>query len=135
MTAVDYPWLVRGVALVAASQKNMDPEVRRWNAIASDPTRPDAERLKYLRLVFFAPGHDPRIWLTGFRPDVMIYDTSKPAVYPNGRALADDVVLSACVLGGECRVFNAEMRPMTPRSNDLPFLSAFPYLAPPHPAP
>ena len=70
MTAVDFPRLVRGVALVAATQKNMDPEVRRWNAIASDPTRPEAERLKYLQLVFFAPGHDPAIWLTGFQPDV-----------------------------------------------------------------
>ena len=70
MTAVDFPRLVWGVALVAASQKNMDPEVRRWNAIASDPARPDAERLKYLQLVFFAPGHDPGIWLTGFEPAV-----------------------------------------------------------------
>ena len=66
----------------------------------------------------------------GVRPDVMIFDTSKPALYPNGRALTDDVVLRACVLSQECRVFNSEMRPPTPRANDVTFLATFPYLAP-----
>jgi hypothetical protein len=72
---------------------------------------------------------------TGLRTDVMIYDTARPASFPNGRLLTDDVLLRACQLGGECRVFNSEMRPMTPRSNDRPFLSTFPYLAEPHPVP
>jgi hypothetical protein len=30
---IDFPRLVRGVALVAASQKNISEEVRWWNAI------------------------------------------------------------------------------------------------------
>jgi hypothetical protein len=72
---------------------------------------------------------------TGLRTDVMIYDTARPAAFPNGRALTDDVVLLACQLGNECRVFNNEMRPMTPRANDRPFLATFPYLAEPHPVP
>ena len=46
MTAVDFPHLVRGVALVAASQKAISEEVRGWNAIGSDPTRPMEERRK-----------------------------------------------------------------------------------------
>ena len=66
MTAVDFPKLVRGVALIAAAQKNIDPQVRRWLAIATDARQPEAERVKYLQMVFFAPGHDSRIWLTGF---------------------------------------------------------------------
>src|SRR5207248_6129757 len=66
MTAVDYPKLVRAVVLVAAAQKNIDPEVRRWLGIATDGSQPESERLKYLQKVFFAPGHDPRIFLTGF---------------------------------------------------------------------
>jgi pimeloyl-ACP methyl ester carboxylesterase len=70
MTATDYPDLVKGVALVAAAQKNIDPKVRGWLAIATDPKQPEAERVKYLQMVFFAPGRDPRAWLTGFDPVV-----------------------------------------------------------------
>jgi hypothetical protein len=60
-------------------------------------------------------------------PDVMIYDTARPAAYPNGRALTDDVV----DLVGDPRVL-ANDAPF-PSTNDVPFLSTFPYLAPPHP--
>jgi pimeloyl-ACP methyl ester carboxylesterase len=70
MTAVDYPNLVRAVILVAAAQKRSDPEVRRSLNIATDNTKPEAERIPYLQKVFFAPGHDPREWLTGFHPAV-----------------------------------------------------------------
>jgi pimeloyl-ACP methyl ester carboxylesterase len=70
MTAVDFPSVVRGVALIGASEKNPDPEVRKAVALATDPTQPEAERLKHLRFVFFAPGNDARIWLTGFHANV-----------------------------------------------------------------
>ena len=70
MTAVDFPKLVRGVALIAAAQKNIDPQVRKWLAVATDARQPEAERVKYLQMVFFAPGHDSRIWLTGFHANV-----------------------------------------------------------------
>lgn len=63
---------------------------------------------------------------TGMRPDVMIYDTSLPAAFPNGRVLTDNVV----GIVADPRVVNA---PGT-TANDVPFLSTFPYLAPPHPA-
>jgi hypothetical protein len=61
-------------------------------------------------------------------PDVMIYDTARPAAYPNGRALVDDVV----DLVGDPRVLANDFP--FPSANDVPFLSIFPYLAPPHPA-
>jgi len=70
MTAVDYPKLVRAVVLVAAAQKKADPEVRGWLNIATDNAQPESKRIEYLQKVFFAPGHDPRIWLTGFHPAV-----------------------------------------------------------------
>jgi pimeloyl-ACP methyl ester carboxylesterase len=70
MTAVDYPKLVRAVVLVAAAQKKADPVVRGWLNIATDNTQPESKRIEYLQKVFFAPGHDPRIWLTGFHPIV-----------------------------------------------------------------
>jgi pimeloyl-ACP methyl ester carboxylesterase len=70
MTAVDYPKLVRGVILIGAAQKNPDPAVQQSVAIASDPSQPEAERLKHLKIVFFAPGNDARLWLTGFHANV-----------------------------------------------------------------
>lgn len=70
MTAVDYPWLVRAVILIGAAQKNPNPAVQKSVAIASDPKQPEAERLKNLQIVFFAPGNDARSWLTGFHENV-----------------------------------------------------------------
>jgi len=70
MTAVDFPKLVRGVILIGAAQKTPDPEVQRSVAIATDPSQPEAERLKHLKLVFFAPGNDAGMWLTGFHANV-----------------------------------------------------------------
>jgi hypothetical protein len=73
----------------------------------------------------------PRFHLAemGMTPDVIIYDTSQPAAYPNGRALTDDVV----DLVGDPRVLGNDTP--FPSTNDRPFLDSFPYLAAPHPAP
>ena len=64
---------------------------------------------------------------TGWRPDVMIFDTALPAGFPNARLLTDDVV----DLVGDPRVTSNDAP--FPSANDRPFLSAFPYLAEPHP--
>lgn len=65
----------------------------------------------------------------GLRPDVMIYDTARPTAFPNGRALTDDVV----DLVNDWRVVSTDAP--FPTKNDVPFLTDFPYLAPPHAAP
>jgi len=70
MTAVDFPELVRAVILNGSAQQQPNPEVQKSVAIATDPTQPEAERLKHLKLVFFASGNDPKIWLTGFHANV-----------------------------------------------------------------
>ncbi len=70
------------------------------------------------------PGNHQQIM--GVTPDVMIYDTSRAAVFPNGRELSDDVV----DLVGDPRVLANDFP--FPDENDLPFLSTFPYLSPPH---
>jgi pimeloyl-ACP methyl ester carboxylesterase len=70
MTAVDIPRHARGVVLIAASQKVADPAVRAATAIATDPSQPEADRHVALQKVFFAPGHDARVWLTGFHAAV-----------------------------------------------------------------
>jgi pimeloyl-ACP methyl ester carboxylesterase len=86
MVATDFPEQVKAVALVAAAQKNIDPKVREWLATATNPKQPEPERIKYLQMVFFAPGHDPRLWLTGFDPVVqksqeVARDATPQAVY------------------------------------------------------
>jgi len=63
--------------------------------------------------------------LLGVPPDVIIYDLSRPARFPNGRALTDDVV----DLVGDPRVLSNDAP--FPTANDVQFLNRFPYLAPP----
>jgi pimeloyl-ACP methyl ester carboxylesterase len=46
------------------------PVTRNRTRPATDPSQPEAERLKQLQFVFFAPGNDPRVWLAGFHVNV-----------------------------------------------------------------
>jgi pimeloyl-ACP methyl ester carboxylesterase len=74
MTAVDHPELVRGVVMAAAAAKaypagfvgakELSEAVRK----SGDFALPDTERLRYLRLAFFAPDSDASIWLQGWHP-------------------------------------------------------------------
>ena len=74
MTAVDHPELVRGVVMVAAAAKaypagfagakELSEAVRKSGDLALS----DRERLHYLQLAFFAPGHDAGLWLQGWHP-------------------------------------------------------------------
>ncbi|AQQ20418.1 alpha/beta fold hydrolase [Burkholderia cenocepacia] len=78
MLAVDRPDLVRGLVMAAASAGKLPPgstekpygRLREAIDGAGDPRVPEAQRLTYLRQAFFAPGHDPRAWLTGWYPEV-----------------------------------------------------------------
>lgn len=66
MTAVDHPRLVRGVVLAAAGAKKIPPELSALVSKSADPLLPPADRLKYMQRLFFAPGHDPSVWLDGW---------------------------------------------------------------------
>jgi pimeloyl-ACP methyl ester carboxylesterase len=68
MTAVDHPALVRGVVLAAAASRNYPQTLAGVPARIADATLPEAERLRLLKLAFFAPGHDPAEWLHGWYP-------------------------------------------------------------------
>lgn len=76
MTAVDAPQFVRGVVIVAAAAKAYPnglagaKELSEAVRLAGDAKLPDEERLKYLRMAFFAPGHDASAWLKGWYPAV-----------------------------------------------------------------
>jgi len=70
MTAADHPQLVRGVAILAAAAKSYPKALAEAVTKCADTSLPGAERLKYLRFAFFAPGHDASAWLEGFHPEV-----------------------------------------------------------------
>ncbi|MGG1663707.1 alpha/beta fold hydrolase [Brevibacillus sp. NRS-1366] len=70
MTAVNFPNLVRGVVIAAAGAKNYPPELNEYVNKCADMSLPETERLKYLKVTFFAPGNDPSIWLTGWYKEV-----------------------------------------------------------------
>jgi len=70
-------------------------------------------------------------------PDVMIYTTRRPVLYPNGRQLEDDVAHITCEFG-DCILQELSFieSPQFPRAtkNDKDFLPDFPYLAEPWPS-
>lgn len=68
--ATDHPALVRGVVIAAAAAKSFDPRLSGYIDKCEDASLPDDERLKYLRMTFFAPGSDPKPWLQGWHPEV-----------------------------------------------------------------
>jgi hypothetical protein len=62
-------------------------------------------------------------------PDILTYNTTRPAVYPNGRLLTDDVFSARVALLSHGQ---ATPRPIGPH-DDL--LAEFPFLGPPNPLP
>jgi pimeloyl-ACP methyl ester carboxylesterase len=77
MLAVDRPDLVRGLVMAAASAGKLPPgstekpygRLREAIDGSGNAALPESQRLKYLQQAFFAPGHDPRPWLTGWSPE------------------------------------------------------------------
>lgn len=76
--ATDRPDLVKGVVLAAASagkvppgskELPIGPDMRKAIDGPSDMKLSEEERLAYLRKAFFAPGHDPRVWLDGWHEE------------------------------------------------------------------
>ncbi|HSI40922.1 MAG TPA: alpha/beta hydrolase [Xanthobacteraceae bacterium] len=94
MLATDRPDLVKGISLIAANVgiAPSPPDVRAAIRASADASRPEAERLDALRFAFFAPGNDPRVWLTGWYPDVLAAQrhagdqTPRAQDYAGGRA-------------------------------------------------
>jgi pimeloyl-ACP methyl ester carboxylesterase len=80
MVATDRPDLVRGLVMAAASAGKVPPgstekpigtDIRKAIDGAGDLTLPEAQRLDDLRIAFFAPGNDPKVWLGGWYPKVL----------------------------------------------------------------
>ncbi len=94
MLATDRPELVRGIALVAANigKAPSPPPVRAAIRASADASLPAAERIAALQFAFFAPGNDPRSWLSGWYPEVLAAEriagdrTSREEDFAGGRA-------------------------------------------------
>ncbi|MFM0147415.1 alpha/beta fold hydrolase [Paraburkholderia sp. RL18-085-BIA-A] len=69
--ATDHPELVKAAVLAAAQASRVAPDVAATPFIAGDTSAPEATRLKALRRAFFAPDHDPHIWLSGWYPETL----------------------------------------------------------------
>lgn len=70
VTDLKRPELVRGVVVLGGAARSFPPRITESLAIASDTSRPAAERLAQLRIGFFAPGNDPSVWLEGWHPEL-----------------------------------------------------------------
>jgi pimeloyl-ACP methyl ester carboxylesterase len=83
--ATNHPEKVSAVILAAASGHTVTPAVNAAPFRAGDPGLSEDERLAALRLAFFAPGHDPSAWLTGWYPQTLA--TQHASVTAAGAAL------------------------------------------------
>jgi len=82
-TAADFPDLVRGVALLAASagkapqgQASISDDVLESVYQSGNLSLSDEERLTHLQKAFFAPGNDPSVWLTGWYPELKVIQSA-----------------------------------------------------------
>ncbi|MBV9248000.1 MAG: alpha/beta hydrolase [Acetobacteraceae bacterium] len=106
--ASDHPRLVRGLVLAAAAAKSAPPHLRGALACCVDVTLPQADRIAALQTAFFAPGHDPSIWLTGWHPEASKSQRAASAATPQAEWWSGGV---APVLD-----LQAELDPWRPRS-------------------
>jgi len=68
VTAKDRPDLVKAVCVAAAAARGPAPHLHEKVVKCGDYNLPDEERLKSLQEIFFAPSHDPSVWLDGWTP-------------------------------------------------------------------
>jgi Domain of unknown function (DUF4331) len=111
---------------------NRDETKEEWNA--SEPVH-DRERwldpfVQYLgHIGNYTPDEAvAAIDAEGLLPDVLTFDPSKPAQYPNGRNFSDDVIYQRLAFLSKGNVPSPGLQPHT----DL--LGEFPYLGNPHPS-
>jgi pimeloyl-ACP methyl ester carboxylesterase len=71
MLARDRPDLVAAVVMMAAvTGTSVDPAIASSIDGSADTSLPEEVRLAHLQRGYFAPGHDARVWLSGWHTDV-----------------------------------------------------------------
>jgi pimeloyl-ACP methyl ester carboxylesterase len=96
--AADHPALVRAVIMLAGAGRAPIPEHVRLAILGcGDYSKSDEERIACLKIAFFAPGNDPTVWLSGWRPETKAMELEAERATPPdefigaGRALILDV--------------------------------------------
>ncbi|XGV94788.1 MAG: alpha/beta fold hydrolase [Leptolyngbya sp. BL-A-14] len=82
VVATEHPDVVRGVILAASQASKVPEPIAKTPFIAGDPSAPETERLDALRTAFFAPNHDPSIWLRGWYPKTLKMQRTAAQVAP-----------------------------------------------------
>lgn len=118
--AADHPGRVCAVIIAAGSGRHIPREIESAPFRAGDPRLPVEERLAALKLAFFAPGHDPSAWLTGWYPRTlrMQRDAAKASGSASGGAAgADGSQVSRYWTAGTAPILQviAEYDPFLPR--------------------
>ncbi|WP_319824063.1 alpha/beta hydrolase [Thalassovita sp.] len=96
--AQDRPELVDGIILLAAGGGKWPDDLSKAIDVAMAPEAPEADRLAALRRGFFAEGHDPRRWLEGWHPALVVAQraaraaTERDSWWPSGTAPILDIV-------------------------------------------
>ncbi len=94
----DRPDLIDGLVLIAAGGGTWPAELSQAINVAMSPDQPEEARLDALRLAFFAPGNDPRPYLTGWSGDLVLAQraargrTDRDSWWPSGSAPVLDIV-------------------------------------------
>jgi pimeloyl-ACP methyl ester carboxylesterase len=96
--AQDRPDLIDGLALIAAGGGTWPKELSEAINVAMSYEQPEDKRLAALQLAFFAPGSDPRPYLTGWNGDLVRAQraararTDRDTWWPSGTAPILDIV-------------------------------------------
>jgi len=101
MLAADRPDQVRGVVLLAAAHRTIEPAMRLSIDKCSDPSVAANERLDHLRRAYFAAGNDATSWLEGWHKAVA--ETQRAA----GKAVSQDAWWAA---GGRVPILDVQGR-------------------------
>ncbi len=81
MVAHAFPDAAKGVVVAASAAKTYPASLSKAVTEAGDTSLPEEVRLAALRLAFFAPGNDPRVWLSGWHPHMQsVQRTARLAV-------------------------------------------------------
>jgi hypothetical protein len=88
-----YPEKVPAIVFAAAQTGSPPANISQTPFLAGNLSLPIKVRLEALKLGFFAPGHDPRIWLRGWHPEVLRMEREAIASWTGN--------MSAIAAGGE----------------------------------
>jgi pimeloyl-ACP methyl ester carboxylesterase len=81
VTSVLYPEKIPAMVVAAPGGIDLPTNIAGMPFIAGNTSLPRSERLKALQTAFFAPNHDPHIWLEGWYPEVLAMEHAAVEAY------------------------------------------------------